>query len=526
MGRYNAVMVFLKIVQKANYLFEHLRLSTRLILCYLAFALGCTVGLGVMFNSYSLLALFAAGCVVLAGARFIALLDVRLMIVIALFFMLGIARSLVSLPIEPVQGRYSFDGVVAAHPEARNEETVEYVVRVKELRGKVLIGANVQNIRYGDFVRIDCRIEALSREAFLRYWQLRSRGVNYACDRGATLIVIEPGADRFFALLADAKQIVERGISRYLPDPERTLALGMLIGERGPSDSALNTSMRRVGLSHIAVVSGYNIALIGTFIFACMFSFGLGRKTASVATVLVLAVFALFVGLDPSVVRSAIMYSTMLFVYVLDRPKLGLYVVCLTAFALLAVNPFLIRNVSFLLSFASVAGLSLTTKFWEDRFMMVDKTISAFLVPTFAAQTGALPVVIWYFGSVSIVAPIINVLILPFIPFAMALAFGTWLLSLASVPYAGWVSYPALTTIVHVSDWFARLPFAMVGFQALWLRVVVLAVLIMVYGLVIFRRMWLPAVTQRCTPSKVGGIPKEVDTEVARMDSHDVSGLK
>lgn len=513
------------IVRTTRYYLEHPRFSTRLIFCYLAFALGCTVGLGIGTNGYVLFALFVVGCIIVVGAGRDLPLQVRGTIAAAIFFVLGIARSWVSIPIEPVQDWYSFTGVVSAHPEQRNEDTVEHIIHVPELSGKVLVSSQ-RSARFGDRVRVDCGIRVLSQETFLRYWQLRSRGVKYACDRNARLEIVEPKFQRFYAALADAKRGVEDGISRYLPEPERTLALGILIGERGSSDSKLAASMRRVGLSHIAVVSGYNVALIGTFVFAVMFLAGFGRRTASILTLAILIVFTLFVGLDPSVVRSVVMYSVTLFVYFLDRPKLGFYVLCLTAFVLLLFNPFLIRNVSFLLSFASVTGLSLTTEFWKNAFRNIDEKVREFLVPTFAAQTGALPVVIWYFGSLSIISPLTNVLVLPLIPFAMALSFGTWVLSLISFPYAGWISYPVLTTIVHVSEWFAKLSFASVGFQLVWQRVGVIILLCLVYGLVIFRRAWMSVVLKRFPNNEPIGNSQNPEVEVVRVDEDDISDLK
>ncbi len=512
--------------RKIQYHLEHLRFSTRLICCYLAFAFGCTVGLGMRIDPYVLSISFLMCCSLIFGFRSVETRHVMSLLgTIGIFVILGIVRSWVSMPIESIQGWYSFIGVVSAHPEQRNEDTVEHIIRVPELSGKVLVSSQ-RSARFGDRVRVDCGIDVLSQETFLRYWQLRSRGVKYACGRKASLEIVEPKFQRSYAFLADAKYKVENGISQSLPEPEETLALGILIGERGSSDSALTASMRRVGLSHIAVVSGYNVALIGTFVFATMFLVGLGRRTASLLTLVVLMVFTLFVGLDPSVVRSVTMYSVTLFVYFLDRPKLGFYSLCLTAFVLLALNPFLIRNVSFLLSFASVAGLSLTTEFWKTAFRNVEEKLREFLVPTFAAQTGALPVVIWYFGSVSIISPLTNILVLPLIPFAMALSFGTWVLSLISFPYAGWIAYPVLTTIVHVSEWFAKLSFASVGFQLVWQRVLVMAGLVLIYGLVFLRRMWLPWLLRKLNKDDSLRVSQGAEVEIVKIGSEDISDLK
>jgi len=94
-----------------------------------------------------------------------------------------------------------------------------------------------------------------------------------------------------------------------------------------------------------------------------------------------------------------------------------------------------------------------------------------------------LPLIIFQFGRLSLVAPLVNVLILPAIPVSMGLGFITGILSLIWLPLGqvfGWIVWTILSYIIFIVESFAKLDFA--SFE---LGVVSWVWLVVGYGLLI-----------------------------------------
>ena len=82
---------------------------------------------------------------------------------------------------------------------------------------------------------------------------------------------------------------------------------------------------------------------------------------------------------------------------------------------------------------------------------------------TLATQLFVLPLLLYQMGELSVVAVIVNVLVLPMVPVAMALTFLTGLIGLISTTLALPLAYTAhlsLSYIIGVAKWFGALPFA------------------------------------------------------------------
>src|SRR5690606_18916615 len=95
-------------------------------------------------------------------------------------------------------------------------------------------------------------------------------------------------------------------IERTLPEPAASLAAGMLVGDRGGLPEDLDVALRATGTTHLVVVSGQNVALLLGISVGLMTAF-VSRRTASLAALVVLPAYVVFVGADPPVVRAGIM---------------------------------------------------------------------------------------------------------------------------------------------------------------------------------------------------------------------------
>ena len=129
-------------------------------------------------------------------------------------------------------------------------------------------------------------------------------------------------------------------------------------------------------------------------------------------------------------------------------------------------NPrLLLDDVGFQLSFLATIALVTVTPRLEGRFNFLPDAggIRESVVSSLSAIFLSTPLLIWQFGSVSLIAPFTNLFVLPFLPYLMLLGFATLLIGCFSIPAGLFVSLfsSSLSSIVlHIVLWFGSLSFA------------------------------------------------------------------
>ena len=227
--------------------------------------------------------------------------------------------------------------------------------------------------------------------------------------------------------LAELEQL-RRGaaasISAALPEPQAGLAAAMGIGLRDLVSRDVAADFRVSGLSHVVAISGWHIAMLGAVVSGMLG--GLGRRPRSLVVLVAICAYAVFAGASPSVLRAAVMASVVLLARESGRRGSAAAGLALTVAAMLVVEPATINDVGFQLSVAATCGLLV----WGTR-------VRAWLAPrlpartpgwlleslavSLAAQAATLPLVLFHFGSLSLVAPLANLLIAPLVAPAMLL---------------------------------------------------------------------------------------------------------
>ena len=130
----------------------------------------------------------------------------------------------------------------------------------------------------------------------------------------------------------------------------------------------------------------------------------------------------MLVGAPPSAVRAAAMFGVAALATVAGRLPDPLTSLVFSAALMTAFDPFLILDLGFQLSFAATAGLVLLARHLTPRGPRPITLLLGSLAPTLAAQLATLPLILATFRSLSLIAPLTNLLIAPLIPLLMGLA--------------------------------------------------------------------------------------------------------
>ena len=378
-------------------------------------------------------------------------------------------------------------GVVTDEPRYREDrvqlrlaaETVFVNGETAPTSGLALVEADRgAAIEYGDKVRATgAMATAATGDTFSYADYLGRRGV-FTLMRNAGVDVVSKGhGDPVFAQLLALKSIVRREIARALPEPQAGLLTGILLGDESGISPQLKDDFSRVGASHVIAISGFNMVIVSAIVIRVLSSlFGGKSITVTISAVAVIVIYSLFVGASPSILRAALMSSLLVFGNQLKRRT---YLPASLAFATLALSildPNVLLDIGFQLSFFAVLGLGLFADPLSQRLAallerwlpgklagLLHSLLNEPLIVSVAAQVATLPLIILYFGRLSLVALPVNILIVPVQSAVLLLGLAAVVISVFA-PALGllffWADALVLSWTISVVRAFARLEFA------------------------------------------------------------------
>lgn len=373
-------------------------------------------------------------------------------------------------------------GWVAEEPGIRAEHTeiivaataIEGPAGETPVRGRLL--ARVPHhpaLSYGDVVRLTGALETPPEEEGFSYREhLAARGaLSWMPRADAQALGVRPGAAVALRRAAyRLKGSLWATIDAILPHPEAGLLSGILLGLGHTLPAEWLEAFRRVGLTHIIVISGYNISLVLTL-------FLLGRhvvrhQVALAAAMLGIGAYALFVGVSPPVARAALMGALFSLGPLVGRRSHSPTALALATLVMLTTNPLTLWGVSFQLSLASTGGLLLFERRLRERLDAlvagrgrrlagVVALCGEGLLVTLAAQVATLPVTWYHFRETSLMALPANLLVLVAQPLLLATGALATLGGAIWLPLGralAWGAWPALRYTLFWVETLSRLP--------------------------------------------------------------------
>jgi competence protein ComEC len=394
------------------------------------------------------------------------------------FFALGVVRiesAISQLHLSPLESglgqSVELEGVVIEEPE-RQEKTLNLYVKTGE--DKILVTTNpYSKLGYGDMVQISGKLEAPqafttdSGREFDYPHYLVARGVQYKISYAQVEVKESHKGNPLIAFLLAQKHRLMDGIELSLTEPQAGLGEGLLLGVKQALGRELTEAFRKAGIIHVVVLSGYNIMLVVIFTRYCLSLFFSQRVSIAVGLVMVVS-FALVVGLSATVVRASVMAALFLLAQAFNRTYDITRSLLFAGAVMIFYNPFLLLyDIGFQLSFVATLGLILIAPKLEAFFVKrsILNGVREYLVATIATQIAVLPLLLYSMGQVSLVAVVVNMLVLPVVPLAMLSTFITGVISLISTPLAlpcAFIAHLSLSYVVLIATWFASLPFSAV----------------------------------------------------------------
>lgn len=273
-------------------------------------------------------------------------------------------------------------------------------------------------------------------------------------------------------------------VRQVIAEPQASLGIGFLVGQRRALPPELDTALRVAGLMHVVVASGYNLMILVRL--ARRLFARVSKYLAAFASSALIVGFIAVTGFSPSMSRAGLVAAFSLLAWYYGRRFHPLVLLPFVAAITLVINPsYGWNNLGWQLSFAAFAGVMILAPL-AQRYFFGEKppgTIRQVLGETIAAQIVTLPILIAAFGAFSNVAVVANVLVLPLVPLAMLLTFAAGMTAMVlPAALAQLVSAPAewlLKYMTTAAESLAKLPWAQtsvtIGSEAVIAAYVVLA---------------------------------------------------
>lgn len=233
------------------------------------------------------------------------------------------------------------------------------------------------------------------------------------------------------------------------------LVRALAVGDRSAMTQQHWDVLTRTGTSHLVAISGLHIGLVAGFFFwislslvkrsVTLCSWQPAKIYAAVIAVIAALLYAALAGFAIPTQRAMIMITIVMLAVILRRGSDPLNILTLTLLVILLFDPLSVLSVGFWLSFFAVAVILMAV----NGHLSAKSAYRQWGSVQWAVSLGLMPLVILFFGRMSLVAPVVNLLAVPWVSFISAP------LLLLSIP-----------VLLFESDWLIRL--AADSLQLLW----------------------------------------------------------
>lgn len=339
----------------------------------------------------------------------------------------------------------SFETALLSEPQVFGSQQVFTANLASNQRVRITT-SRFPEFHYGDFVRISSNLHLkvlTNKNVILTMYFPKIEAVNPSNTLSTTLAVINNVRQKLIFLF-----------SKTLPAPSSSLLMGIIFGIKEQMPREFADNLRISGVFHVIAASGMNVTLIGGFISSGL-AFFLKRQIALGISIMGIIFYAALAGFEPSIIRASIMGILVFSAQIMGRQTMAANGLFLAGFAMLFINPSLISDIGFQLSFTATLGILYIKPLFGKR-----SGIGSDVLTTIAAQIATLPILLANFGSYSIYSILVNGLVLWTVPILMAIGGAGALMGLIIMPFGQLIiyfSYPLLLYFESIVNIFGKI---------------------------------------------------------------------
>lgn len=379
----------------------------------------------------------------------------------------------------------TLQGIVVKEPDIRANKiklTIEgksicYYVTLhsnkdcKEIKGKVLVTVpRYPEYQYGNELEIQGKLKTPAEFEDFNYKEYLSKDGIYSVmywPKEVKLVGRAEGAKfLLYGKILAFKDKLRGVLNKSLSPPQSSILSAMMLGDKQKLSENLKEQLNITGTRHIVAISGMHIGIISLALMYLLIYFGLWRRQSFWFVLIFISLYIIMIGFPASAVRGGVMGLILAWAQKEGRLRGATRAIIFAAIPMLLINPLLLRfDVGFQLSFCAVLGIIWFKPFFDRYFNRIPNILNFrdILAMTMSAQIATLPILVYNFGRISLVSPIVNVLIVPLLPYILGFGFIFGLFGILWSLLGQILSWPAwllLTYLSKIIDFFSHLPYA------------------------------------------------------------------
>ena len=382
-------------------------------------------------------------------------------------------------------------GTVNQAPDVRDKSTHLYLSGIemktadgwKKLKGTALIFVpRFPVYNYGDDLLVKGKLEtpqAIDNFDYPGY--LANQGIYTTMLSPQTYLIGTSKGFRPLAWIYSLRNRLSQAMAATIPEPQASLAQGMILGIRGNITPELQNAFIQSGTMHILVISGSQFNIVaGILVATGIWLFGKRRYWYIWLALAAIWIYALLTGMSPPVIRSAVMVSLFLCADLLGRQRSAMTAIGFAGAVMTAITPKILGDASFQLTFMSTLGMVviaprlqgwgkkiIADKLGEEGFIVSTANwIADSLFVTLGVTIAIWPLLVYYFGIFSFVSPLATLLVLPALPYLLfcgtiAAVIGVFILAAGQI--LGWLAWLSASYMLGIINGFAHLSFSSIN---------------------------------------------------------------
>lgn len=290
-------------------------------------------------------------------------------------------------------------------------------------------------------------------------------------------------------------------IDTLFPTDTAGFAKALLLGDTGGIDYSTDTDFKLSGIRHVIAVSGLHVSIL----FSLVYFFSRRKKwLTAIIGLPALLLFAAVAGFSPSITRACIMHGLTVLALIFDKEYDPPSALSFAVLVMLAANPWTVTNVGFQLSVGCLVGIFLfaepikqwlldrkrlgRVRGWQGK---IGEWLAVSVSISLSANVFTTALSAWYFGTVSIVSVLTNLLTLWIISFIF---YGILLALVASAVFfsigsaVAWVISWAIRYVLWMAELLAAFPLSAVYTASIYIVFWLIFCYILLAVFLIFKR--------------------------------------
>ena len=343
--------------------------------------------------------------------------------------------------------------------------TQNQATKVTGHRERIQVALNEDyELRIGQYISITGKLQHHSKPTnwgeFDSYSFYSNRGVICKIDDAKILqrsIQYDHIKDRLWRL----RLYIESTIEELYDTDDAAILKAMLLGIKNEIPKEVKEAFQKGGISHILAISGLHVSFLCMFIYKCLEILRVKRVLRIITSEILLWLYIIMVGLPASAVRAGIMFSVYALSGLFKRSYDIISSMSIAAILILVLNPWQLFDSAFQLSFLAVIAISVfgrmlinNSRYLSKGLKMQDSSklsgrlynILAIksgynLLASFSAFIVTLPVLLYSYFEVAAYSVMLNMIILPLMPFLLICGIASIILTEAVGGFGGCFAY-------------------------------------------------------------------------------------